>query len=124
MKGIYVASRSKHGPMWLKLRAAGVPIISTWIDECEVGATSSWPDLWTRCIEEAANAGALVLYVEKGEVLKGALVEVGAALSRCVKVFYAGPPRAFTFLEHPLVVRCPDLDTAVALAVKWGETHR
>lgn len=123
MAGIYVASKSRHGPTWLRLRASGVPIVSTWIDECEAGATSSWPDLWVRCIEEATNAGALILYVEEGEVLKGAIAEVGAALAGGVKVFYAGPPRAFTFLEHPLVVRCPDLDAAVALAVAWSKTQ-
>lgn len=80
--GIYVASKAvAHGPMWRARRAAGWPIISTWIDESDEGATLDWPDLWGCCLAEAARAEVLIVYREPGEVLKGAFIEIGVALA-------------------------------------------
>jgi hypothetical protein len=90
-RGVYIASKSKHGPRWVALRDTGVPIISTWIDESGEGQTSDWQDLWDRCIREASTAAAFVMYVEPGEVHKGSLAEVGAALHAGVPVFWVGP---------------------------------
>ena len=89
--GIYIASKSKHGPRWVALRDTGIPIISTWIDESGEGQTSDWQDLWDRCIREASTAAAFVMYVEPGEVHKGSLAELGAALHAGVPVFWVGP---------------------------------
>jgi hypothetical protein len=47
-EGIYIASKTVHAARWRDLRAQGLPIISTWIDEAEIGATGDWPDLWHR----------------------------------------------------------------------------
>lgn len=116
-RGIYVASKAIHADIWLAIRASGVPIISTWIDEAGVGQTKSFVDLWTRCIWEAANCHALILYVEPGEVLKGALVEVGAALASGAKVFVVGDPPG-SFSSHPLVTKCSVLHEAVTLATE------
>jgi len=117
-QGIYVASKAVHGPRWRDMRAAGVPIVSTWIDEAEVGATSDWADLWERCIREASSARAVLVYVEEGETLKGALVEAGAGLACGVSV-HVVCPLGFdhTFLRHPLVRRHETLrDALVAIA--------
>lgn len=102
MSGIYIASKSKHGPRWRALRAQGYPICSSWIDECEEGATSDWVDLWTRCVSEAAGADVLIVYAEWGEILTGALVEVGAALACGVRVFTVGL-NGQNFTRHPRV---------------------
>jgi len=88
--GVYMASKAVHGPRWRKLRDAGWPIISTWIDEAEKGRTKDWQDLWDRCASEAAQAAVTVLYCEPGEELKGARVEVGAALSHGRHVVIVG----------------------------------
>lgn len=114
--GFYVASKAKHGPRWRELRAAGFPVVSTWIDESEVGATSDWGDLWTRCIAEAAGAGALVVYAEPGEVLKGGLAEMGAALAMGRPVFATGIEDQ-SVRHHPLVTRAETLEDAVLLAM-------
>lgn len=115
MAGIYIASKTVHGARWRSLRAAGVPIISTWIDEAEQGATGDWPDLWTRCVREASQADATVVYREPGEVLKGAFVEMGAALSAGKPVFAVGCEE-FSVKHHPGVTLVGSLDDALMAA--------
>ena len=113
--GFYIASKTAHAARWKALRAAGVPIISTWIDEAGVGESSDLGDLWRRCIGEAAGATCLVVYREPGEVLKGAFVEVGAALAAGRKVYAVGMDD-LTVAHHAGVVRCASLDEAILAA--------
>lgn len=115
-EGIYIASKSKHGHRWQTLRAAGYPVVSTWIDESGEGATSDWADLWDRCIGEASGAAALVMYVEPGEIHKGSLVELGAALHADVPVFWVGPEYS-TAPRHRLVRRVETLEEGLRLAL-------
>lgn len=111
-RGIYIASKSKHGPRWREMRAAGLPITSTWIDESGEGETSDWVDLWDRCIAEASKAGAFIMYQEPGEVQKGALVELGAALQAGVPVWWVGPEYS-TAPRHRLVRRVETIESAI-----------
>lgn len=91
LTGIYVASKVKHAEMWRDLRTfEGMPIISTWIDEAGPGESADLNDLWSRCIREASTAAALIIYRRPDEVLKGAWVELGAALASGVPVFAVG----------------------------------
>jgi hypothetical protein len=113
--GIYTASRTQHATRWKTLRAEGVPIISTWIDEAGTGETTSYEDLWRRCINEASAAAALILYIEPGETMKGALVELGAALAHDVPVFIVGDPPG-SVQHHRLVTLCETLEDAVRAA--------
>lgn len=101
---IYVASKSKYGPMWRALRAQGHPIISTWIDESGEGETKDPAEFWTRCVREASSCTSMVVLHEDGEVMRGALVEMGAALAHGRPVFWAGPSY-LSALSHPLVQR-------------------
>lgn len=121
--GIYIASKTVHGPRWRALREAGVPIISTWIDESEVGATSDWPDLWSRCIGEASSCVALVAYREEGETLKGGLVEVGAALASGRRVYAVGLADQ-TVRHHPLFHVVDTLEDALRDATNDVECAR
>jgi hypothetical protein len=84
---IYTASKCKHAAKWRDLRASGVNVISTWIDEAEPGQSPDLQSLASRCVSEAARADFVLLYCEPGEVLKGALIEAGAALAagKCVR---------------------------------------
>lgn len=100
--GIYIASKTVHAPRWRELRRRGLPIISTWIDEAGAGETSDWPGLWDRCIGEASAAEALIVYREDGETLKGAWVEVGAALSSGKPVVAVGCSE-FSVIHHRLI---------------------
>ena len=104
---LYIASKAKHGHAWRGHRDVhGWPIISTWIDEADQGETGDWADLWTRCVTEAAAADVTLVVVFAGEVLKGALVEVGAALGAGRPVHVLDPDGALdghSWLQHPLV---------------------
>lgn len=102
--GIYVASKTKHALMWRQFRDAGYPIVSTWIDEAGVGETKCFADLWVRCINEASNCQALVLYREPDEVLKGAWTKMGAALTAGRPVHVIGDMTGISCVNHPLVI--------------------
>lgn len=120
-KGIYTASKVRHAGLWKTYRAEGHPVISTWIDEAGEGETKCETDLWVRCVREASSAGVLIVYVERYDTLKGALVEVGAALASGVKVLVVGVIGS-SWLAHPLVYQCGSLDEAFTKAGKILET--
>lgn len=121
MTGIYVASRTRHAPRWRDLRDGGWPICSTWIDEAGPGETSDFADLWTRCIREASECSALILYREDDEPLNGALVEAGAALAHGKTVFGVGAFKSFS--SHPLFKAC-GLDYALSAAMARHDSDR
>ena len=108
---IYVSSKLKHTAKWLALRQRGVPILSTWIDE--PSEPPSFEDLWARCVREASTAKALICYAEDGDILKGGLVEVGAALGAGVPVFVINPQPGWTFTNHPKVTIVGSIEEAV-----------
>ena len=113
---IYVASKTKHVKKWLAFMDAGYPINSTWLDEADPGQTSDFRDLWVRCCIEAKAAGVLVAYREKDDYLKGAMIEIGVALSAPKPVIVAGCWEGMSFLSHPTVKHIPNLNEAMALA--------
>lgn len=126
MPGIYIASRAslpERAAKWRALRAAGVPIISSWIDEDGEGATGDFCELWARIGREVTCASALILYAEPDDFpLKGALIEVGMALASGVPVIAVLPgvelePRSMrpvgSWLAHPLVSRASTVEEAI-----------
>lgn len=117
MSGTYIASKTRHAEKWRKLRAEGWDIAATWIDEAGPGETADFADLWRRCVMEACLADLLIVYAEPEDMLKGALVEVGAALGRGVPVVVVGDcPQFASWLHHPLVRRCESVEAALAFA--------
>lgn len=115
MRTIYVASKTKYARMWRELKVKGYPIISTWIDEAGPGESSDLPDLAQRCIDEAKRSTFLLLYCEKGDILKGALVEIGAALAYGVPIRCVGHCESIVsvFSKHPLWSEWSSLDAAL-----------
>ncbi len=106
---IYIASKASHRPRWRELRDRfGVPIISRWIDvEDKFNDDPTgldYEELWDWCVEDCKICDVLVVFAEFGEVLKGALVEVGVALSQKKRVIAVGPRSVFeqngTWLNH------------------------
>lgn len=110
--GVYIASKTKHAAKWKALRDSGVPIISTWIDEAGEGETKSYEDLWRRCISEAMTAERFVIYAEPGEILKGALVEMGAAIAAGTPVFSVGDIGK-PLWESILTTKCASIEDAI-----------
>lgn len=115
--GIYVMSQSKHGNMWLQKRAAGMPIVSTWIDEYVSGATKSWSESCQRFLRETKKARAGLLVILEGDTPKGGCwLETGALLAQGVHV-YAYIPGSQIHWEHPLFHRCDSQEMAERMAV-------
>ena len=85
---VYIASKTKHADKWIALREQGFNIISTWIDEAGEGQTKDMNDLCLRCINESLKCDAMIVYVEDGDILKGAFIEMGIALSVRLKPIY------------------------------------
>ena len=118
-RGIYIASKTAHAERWRFLRdKVGDPIISTWIDEAGAGESADLNDLWTRCIAEATSCELLIVYREPGEVLKGAWVEVGAALAVDTPVYAVGLEE-FTISKHKKITHFPDMKEAIAASRKF-----
>jgi Protein of unknown function (DUF1653) len=106
---VYIASKTCHAHDWRALRASlagSVQIVCSWIDEAGPGESADLADLWRRCIGEAVNADALIVYGHHtGSKLRGALVEVGAALAAGRPVIQVGTCDSFdgaSFVHHPL----------------------
>lgn len=112
---IYTASKTTEAWRWRGLREKGYNIIATWIDEAEEGQSSDYADLALRCIAEAAAADITILYCRPGDLLKGALIEVGAALGAGKEVRCVGfcPSISKVFQQHLLWVQHSSLANAL-----------
>lgn len=113
---IYIASKVRHAPKWRALRSSGVNIISTWIDEAGAGEPPFLMELSERCIKESIECDAMIVYAEAIDILKGAYIEMGAALSVPGKlVYFVGEvlPKhsAFSFYKQVSVV--DSIDNAI-----------
>lgn len=117
--GIYIASKAvPHGKRWRDLRDNhGVPFISSWIDLGGREDITSWPDLWATCLKEVQQAKALIVYAEPGEILKGAWIEVGAALAAGVPVIGVGI-EDHTIAESGMIKIASSIDEAILIFKK------
>lgn len=116
---IYIASKASHRPRWRAYRDGiyKVNIISRWIDvsdehtdkPSDSGFPLDYVQLWQECVDDVKAADVVVVYVEPGEVLKGALIEAGVALGLGKRVVIlsqrpiADPFPNGTWYHHPLV---------------------
>jgi hypothetical protein len=109
---IYCAS--KYWPWWQALRSAGLPITSSWIDwERNIDNTEPDDDEWRthsdQCLEQAAAADILLLYVDRDDARHfGSLIEAGACLGGGGWVYLISP-HPWPFLRHH--PRCRSFDT-------------
>ena len=138
---IYAASKTVHAPMWRALRGRGANIISTWIDEAGPGETDDFGELWNRIELEIRQCERLVLFVDANDFqpnpLKGALIEVGMALTRNKPVWILGQGVVLdgrtcrplgSWIHHPMVVY-KDLNAThrhmdIAVGLHGGEPYR
>lgn len=122
--GIYIASKTKHAEHWRGWRSRGLPIISTWIDEAGPGESADLADLWRRCLAESAGCELLVCYREPDDVLKGAFIELGAALAAGREVWALGLTD-YTVAHHPGIRHFETIDgLRSSLFWRFGEQGR
>ncbi len=100
----YVASKSKHGKIWISWRDKGINIVSRWIDKYDQGRFPSeyQTEHWDNILEDIKSSDVLILYSEAGEIQKGALAELGMAMALNKKIYYVGSKndKKCTALEH------------------------
>ena len=125
---VYVCSRTRHADLWRFARAAGAPIISSWIDEAGVGETDELGELWVRIHREIASATHVIVFAEAGDFpLKGALIEAGMALAanKPIRLVLGRDvviePRSCrpigSWINHPLVGRFGSLEDALKIRI-------
>jgi nucleoside 2-deoxyribosyltransferase len=114
-KKIYIASKTKHADKWLSLRNNGLNIISTWIDEAGEGQTIDKADLCRRCICESKDCDIMLIYAEAGDILKGAFIEMGAAIAYNKPVVLIGPvlQNNSVFASYSFVSFAQSIDEAI-----------
>jgi len=119
-KGVYFASKVVHAVRWQAMRDAGVITASSWIDEAGEGQTADYGELSERCLNEIAEAERLVLYCQPGEILKGALLEAGAALMAGTPVFLVGECESLSrvFRKHALWHECSSIEEAIIAPIR------
>ncbi len=134
MSGIYVASRAsvpERPEMWKRLRSEGWPIISTWIDEAEAGATASFRELWQRIHAEIKESDGIILYAKAEDFpMKGAFIECGIALGMGKPIAVVMPGVILdggyrpigTWILHPLVSVFGEISSAREWIAKQAET--
>lgn len=122
-EAIYVASRVSRAPMWRILRADGMPIVSTWIDEAGDNETDDFTELWRRIQSEISQSSAMIFYGDVEDApWKGAFIEIGMALAlgKPVLAVILGELEDRTmrpigsWLAHPNVRQFSSLDAALA----------
>lgn len=116
MVTIYTASKPRHAATWRAMRAEGFRIIATWIDYADGGAVVDWQRLWLDCVSEAAQANVTLVYIEHGDELRGAYIEMGVAIANNRRVFFVNPDnvRISDATHHPLVTTFDSLAAAKA----------
>ena len=123
---VYCASKSKHAPFWQALRAAGVPIVASWID-AEFNHTGNeptadeWAEHWERCCREAAEADIVLMFACAEERQNGALLEVGSALGAGKRVYIVSP-HSWSWKHHPRVRVFDTLEAAITAIVAAANT--
>ena len=115
-EGVYTASKTRHALIWRNLRDSGIPIISTWIDEAGEGESGDLNDLWERCISESMRCKVMIIYRHETDALKGAWVELGAALAAGVPHILAVGLEGFTIAKSKRITHFNDLDAAIDVA--------
>ena len=72
---IYVSSKLRHRDLWL---SSPLPISASWIYGTEL-PPEECSGMWDRYRDDVESSQALLLYLEEGDVLKGAILEMGIA---------------------------------------------
>ena len=112
---IYIASNMKFIDFWHKLRASGVTISSTWIDDVpDQEDKEAISRLWLNCFEEIRQSDMLMVKAEEEDKFKGVLVEVGAALVLGKPVYLVGENNNMgDIYHHPLFYKVSSPEEAI-----------
>lgn len=115
---LYFSSKVRHAAKWRAYENdERFKLHCSWIYAGEKGDIQDWPDHWVTCVNESKEADATIFYHEDGEKVAGALIEVGAALGNDHPLYYVGDISLGSYLQHPHVRFCKNVDKAIEEAV-------
>ncbi len=111
---IYSASKIWHNTKWTNLRDEyGFNITARWInypcgeENKPTGAKLFTPEektvLWDYCDDDVSNADMTVVYAEKDNEMRGALVEMGIAMGAKNPIYVIGTCPSFEVAGHSAV---------------------
>lgn len=129
---VYVASHVRHAGLIKDRRRAwrgqGITVTSHWIDAPGLGNEHNLTPLylagqWIENYHDVAASKALLVYAEKNDVMRGALIEAGIAMGMHRPVVIVGPldhPSWGSWQYHPLVHYCLNLEAALHVLLVWA----
>lgn len=121
---IYIASKMHHAPRWREAYSReDIHIVSRWpfLEPSIDSRPSNCRKFWQDDFIDIQTADIIIVYVEEGEKLRGALVEVGVALAFGKFVVVIGDyPDFGTWRFHPQVVCAADFEDAIAMVKRLG----
>lgn len=122
---VYIASKLEHAAKLRDVRHDGFHINARWIDTAEIHQKTLKPVThWQQeNFDDIEAAHFCILYVEPGDKLKGALVELGYAIRAGKQIWIAGDghgvevpvPGAEPVADGPALMRVPHKDV-----LPWG----
>lgn len=123
---VYIASKLHHAVRWKKLRIQWAPQIdlhARWFDQAHIEqnekpSKEDFKIFWQVDAEDVANSDALIIYGEKDEVLRGALIEAGIAIANNILVLTVGDGNFGTWRNHPCVVEAVTLEYAKTMLLR------
>lgn len=126
---VYTASKLTHAPLWKTLRTdwPEIEFTANWIDMVDrIPDTPQFAErFWPRDLADIGRSDLVLCYAPSGEILRGALVECGAALAWGKRVLLVGHSDSFgSWQWHPLCSHARDLDHARVLLSEWAAPQR
>jgi hypothetical protein len=127
---VYPSSKVKHAPMWREIQQT-VPHVffnARWVKRAERESDlkeGDFLDLWHECQADIESSDVVLVYAEEGDVLKGALVEVGIALANRIRVLLVTPEKnrlAYgTWIHMDEVEWLTSMEEAISLLDMWDK---
>ena len=123
MTTVYIASKIAYAAKFSELRTEwmnhGLFINSRWLDQAQYEDESTPNDFklfWQVDHQDVMECDVLVLYGEKTDKLRGALIEAGIALAFGKNVIVVGDsPDYGTWQYHPMVLQASSFEHAKTL---------
>ncbi len=126
---VYIASKLHHAEKFQSLREAWkvdhIDLHARWHDQAELEhadhklTAEDFHIFWLVDEEDVKQSDALILYGERQDKLRGALVEAGIAIGAGILVILVGDCADFgTWQHHPTVARAESLEHARTMLLR------
>lgn len=129
---VYIASKLKNAKHFQELRrewrSHGIDLHARWFNQAHIEQTTEpTPEefhiFWLVDEEDVLDSDAVIVYGQKGDILRGALVEAGLAIGAKKLVILVGDNDFGTWRHHPQVVEADNLNFARELILRRFRVH-